>query len=141
MNPMVKDGAFGLGGVEFRAAGAGKYTKFGPATDGDTGKNFSRMDVYYLRQPHGGQFEAIVNGGVNGGVAQNVSTASETAESGFFEIDAPQKGENSFEIKTTGGSVRMFGAVIENDGPGVVYDSLGVNGAVSAGKPHSSSGS
>ena len=129
MNPMVKDGAFGLGGVEFRAAGAGKYTKFGPATDGDTGKNFSRMDVYYLRQPNGGQFEAIVNGGVNGGVAQNVSTASETAESGFFEIDAPEKGENSFEIKTTGGSVRMFGAVIENDGPGVVYDSLGVNGA------------
>ena len=125
MNPSVKDGAFGLGGVEFRATGAGKYTKFGPATDGHTGKNFSRMDVYYLRQPNGGQFEASVNGGV----AQNVSTASETAESGFFEIDAPQNGENSFEIKTTGGSVRMFGAVIENDGPGVVYDSLGVNGA------------
>jgi len=25
--------------------------------------------------------------------------------------------------------VRLFGAVLENDGPGVVYDSLGVNGA------------
>jgi lysophospholipase L1-like esterase len=125
MNPSVRDGAFGLGGVEFRASGAGKYTKFGPATDGDTGKNFSRMDVYYLRQPNGGQFEASVNGGAT----QIVSTASETAQSGFFEIDAPQKGENSFEIKTTSGSVRMFGAVIENDGPGVVYDSLGVNGA------------
>ena len=125
MNPMVKDGAFGLGGVEFRASGAGKYTKLGPATDGDTGKNFTRMDVYFLRQPNGGQFEATVNGGA----AQNISTAGETAESGFFEIDAPQKGENSFEIKTTSGSVRMFGAVLENDGPGVVYDSLGVNGA------------
>ena len=125
MNPMVKDGAFGLGGVEFRASGAGKYTKLGPATDGDTGKNFTRMDVYFLRQPNGGQFEATVNGGA----VQNISTAGETAESGFFEIDAPQKGENSFEIKTTSGSVRMFGAVLENDGPGVVYDSLGVNGA------------
>jgi lysophospholipase L1-like esterase len=125
MNPMVKDGAFGLGGVEFRASGAGKSTRFGPATDGDTGKDFSRMDVYYLRQPNGGQFEASVNGGAS----KVISTASETAESGFFEIDAPQKGENSFEIKTTSGSVRMFGAVIENDGPGVVYDSLGVNGA------------
>jgi lysophospholipase L1-like esterase len=125
MNPRVKDGAFGLGGVDFRANGAGKYVKFGPGTDGDTGKNFSRMDVYYLRQPNGGQFEASINGST----AQTVSTASETAESGFFTVEAPQKGENSFEIKTTNGSVRMFGAVIENDGPGVVYDSLGVNGA------------
>jgi len=125
MNPMVKDGSFGLGGVDFRASGAGKYVKFGPATDGDTGKNFSRMDVYYLRQPNGGQFEASVNGSD----AHTVSTASDATESGFFEVDAPQKGENSFEIKTTNGPVRMFGAVIENDGPGVVYDSLGVNGA------------
>ena len=125
MNPMVKDGAFGLGGVDFRANGAGRYTKFGPATDGDTGRNFSRMDVYYLREPNGGQFAASVNDGV----AQSISTASDSVESGFFEIDAPQQGANSFEIKTTGGSVRMFGAVIENDGPGVVYDSLGVNGA------------
>ncbi|HYX31103.1 MAG TPA: GDSL-type esterase/lipase family protein [Pyrinomonadaceae bacterium] len=125
MNPMVKDGSFGLGGVEFRATGAGKYTKFGPSTDGDTGKNFSRMDVYYLRQPNGGEFEASVDGGP----AQMVSTSDEKEESAFFEIDAPQKGENSFEIKTAGGSVRLFGAVLENDGPGVVYDSLGVNGA------------
>ena len=125
MNPMVKDGAFGLGGVDFRANGAGKYAKFGPATDGDTGKNFSRMDVYYLRQPNGGDFEMSVNGGST----KTVSTSNETAESGFFEIDAPQKGANTFEVKTSGGYVRMFGAVIENDGPGVVYDSLGVNGA------------
>ncbi len=27
------------------------------------------------------------------------------------------------------GNVRLFGAVLANDGPGVVYDSLGVNGA------------
>jgi lysophospholipase L1-like esterase len=125
MNPMTKDGAFGLGGVEFRANGGGKFTKFGPATEGDTGKSFSRMDVYYLRQPNGGQFEISINGGG----ARTVSTASESTDSGFAEIDATQKGENSFEIKTTSGSVRMFGAVIENDGPGVVYDSLGVNGA------------
>jgi lysophospholipase L1-like esterase len=125
MNPMVKDGAFGLGGVEFRASGAGKYTKFGPAADGETGKDFSRMDVYYLRQPNGGQFEAVVNGDSG----QTVSTASEKEESAFFEVDAPQKGENSFEIKTLSGPVRMFGAVIENEGPGIVYDSLGVNGA------------
>jgi lysophospholipase L1-like esterase len=125
MNPDVKDGALGFGGVTFQANGAGKYARFAPAGDGNTGKSFSRMDVYFLRQPNGGQFAASVNGAGE----QTVSTKSEGAESGFYEYDAPQKGANTFEIKTVSGSVRLFGAVLENDGPGVVYDSLGVNGA------------
>ena len=126
MNPKIRDGGFGLGGVSFRATGPGKYTRFGPATQGETGKNFSRMDVYYLQQPGGGQFSVDVNDGD----AQIVSTGSNTARSGFFEVKATQAGANSFDIKTVGGGeVRLFGAVLENDGPGVVYDSLGVNGA------------
>jgi lysophospholipase L1-like esterase len=125
MNPTVTDGAFGLGGVDFRANGAGKFARFAPATDGDIGKSFSRMDVYYLRQPNGGDFETSVNGSNE----KTVSTRGETIESGFAEIKASQNGANTFEIKTTGGYVRLFGAVIENDGPGIVYDSLGVNGA------------
>lgn len=125
MNPGVNDGALGLGGVTFRASGAGKYARFAPASDGDTGKSFSRMDVYFLRQPSGGQFVVSVNGANE----QTVATRSDGTESGFYEIDAPQKGANTFEIKTLSGSVRLFGAVLENDGPGVVYDSLGVNGA------------
>src|SRR5205085_27939 len=86
---------------------------------------FSRMYVYFLRQPNGGQFS--VN--VNNENAQTVSTAGDADTSGFYEIKAQQPGANTFEVKTTSGNVRLFGAVIENDGPGVVYDSLGVNGA------------
>jgi lysophospholipase L1-like esterase len=125
MNPKIRDGEFGLGGVAFRATGPGKYTRFGPATQGETGKNFSRMDVYYLQQPGGGQFSVDVNDRD----AQTVSTSSNTPHSGFFEVKASQAGANSFDIKTVSGEVRLFGAVLENDGPGVVYDSLGVNGA------------
>jgi lysophospholipase L1-like esterase len=125
MNPSIRDGVFGLGGVTFRANGPGTFARFAPSTEGSTGKNFSRMDVYFLRQPSGGQFVASVNGANE----QTVSTSNDIAESGFFKIDAPQSGSNTFEIRTLSGSVRMFGAVIENDGPGVVYDSLGVNGA------------
>jgi hypothetical protein len=55
MNPMTKDGSFGLGGVTFHAT-AGRSARFAPAEDGDTGKNFSRLDVYYLQQPGGGEF-------------------------------------------------------------------------------------
>ena len=125
MNPGVNDGALGLGGVTFRASGAGKYARFAPASDGNTGKSFSRMDVYFLRQPNGGQFSTAVNGTNE----ETISTRGDTSESGFYEIKASQKGANTFEIKTISGSVRLFGAVLENDGPGVVYDSLGVNGA------------
>ena len=125
MNPRINDGAFGLGGVSFRANGAGKFARFAPAESGDTGKSFSRMEVYFLRQPNGGQFSINVNGTDE----KKVSTNSESVESGFSEIKAPQPGSNTFEIKTVEGNVRLFGAVIENDGPGITYDSLGVNGA------------
>jgi lysophospholipase L1-like esterase len=123
MNPMTKDGMFGLGGVTFHAS-PGKSARFAPTTTGETGKNFSRMDVYYLAQPNGGQF-AISDGESN----QTISTNSDATISSFQEIKSAKPGANTFEIKTVSGSVRMFGAVIENDGPGVVYDSLGVNGA------------
>lgn len=125
MNPRVRDGAFGLGGVTFRAEGAGKYARYAPAGTGETGQSFSRLEVYYLAQPGGGQFSA----GASGATIQTVSTENEAAKSAFYEIKAPKAGANTFEIKTLAGSVRLFGAVLENDGPGVVYDSLGVNGA------------
>jgi lysophospholipase L1-like esterase len=125
MGPGSSTGDFGLGGVSFRASGPGKYARFAPASTGETGKNFSRMEVYYLEEPGGGQFSVSVNNESG----HTVSTNNDAETSGFHEIKAPQSGENTFEVKTTGGSVELFGAVLENDGPGVVYDSLGVNGA------------
>jgi lysophospholipase L1-like esterase len=125
MGPASSADEFGLGGVSFRANGPGKYARFAPASTGETGKNFSRMEVYYLQAPSGGQFNVIVNNETS----HTVSTSGDASVSGFHEIKAPQSGPNTFEVKSAGGSVELFGAVIENDGPGVVYDSLGVNGA------------
>jgi lysophospholipase L1-like esterase len=124
MNPMTKDGCFGLGGVTFHAT-AGRSARFAPAENGDTGKNLSRLDVYYLQQPGGGDFSVSVNGSN----PQTASTNSDAVRSGFYQVKAANAGANAFELKTLSGNVRMFGAVLENDGPGVVYDSLGVNGA------------
>ncbi|MBA2733054.1 MAG: hypothetical protein H0U54_09225 [Acidobacteria bacterium] len=125
MGPGSSTGEFGLGGVSFRASGPGKYARFAPATTGETGKNFSRMEVYYQAEPGGGQFSVSVNNESG----HSISTSGDAPVSAFHEIKASKSGENTFEVKTTGGSVELYGAVLENDGPGVVYDSLGVNGA------------
>jgi lysophospholipase L1-like esterase len=125
MEPGSANGAFGLGGVSFTANGAGRTAKYATAVDGDTGKNFSRIDVYYLKQGGGGQFGVSINGGE----PQSVSTDGPAGESGFFEAKAASPGANSFEVRSLGGPIRLFGAVLENDDPGIVYDSLGVNGA------------
>jgi lysophospholipase L1-like esterase len=124
-NGKTEDGQYGLGGVTFSANGPGKYARYAPASTGETGKSFSRMEVYYLQQPGGGQFSITVNDERE----QTISTGNDAARSGFTEVRAPQAGSNTFQVTTTGGDVRLFGAVLENDGPGVVYDSLGVNGA------------
>jgi len=125
MGPASNASEFGLGGAYVTASGAGKYARFAPASDGAMGKNFSRMEVYYLNTPGGGQFSVSVNGQDS----QMVSTDSPSTASGFYEIRAKNSGANSFEVRSGSGTVRLFGAVIENDGPGIVYDSLGVNGA------------
>lgn len=125
MNPRVNDGAFGLGGVTFRADGAGKYARYATVSEGDTGRNFTRFEIYYLQKPGGGQFSVSVDGTDH----DNISTDGEGPRSAFTRVSAPNTGANAFEVKTQSGNVRLFGAVLENDGPGVVYDSLGVNGA------------
>ncbi len=124
MNPRTRDGQLGLGGVAFFGSGPGKYARFAPAVEGTTGKKFSRFEVFYLEQPDGGQFSLTANEKES----RVVSTSSDIQKSGFVEIKTEGNAE-SFGIKTINGDVRVFGAVLENDDPGVVYDSLGVNGA------------
>ena len=124
MNPRTKDGELGLGGVAFFGSGTGKYARFAPAASGPIGRKFSRLEIYYLEQPNGGQFTVASNEND----ARIVSTADEQEKSGFVEIKTSNNAE-SFSVRTTGGDVRLFGAVLENDDTGIVYDSLGVNGA------------
>jgi lysophospholipase L1-like esterase len=125
IGPRSSPSMFGLGGVVTRSSGAGASTRFSTVAKGDTGRNFSHLDLYYLSQPGGGDLSIKVDSGQT----QAITTATENTHSGFFDLRAPSPGENVFEITATRGEVTVFGAVLENDGPGIVYDSLGVNGA------------
>jgi lysophospholipase L1-like esterase len=115
----VGDGAFGLLGVgiETSRAGARAWT--------DVTAHASHVELAYLEQPAGGSFDVLVDGARAG----RVTTRAEQPESGYvaFEVaDAP----HTIEVRAVGdGEVRVFGLTLDRPEPGVVVDTLGINGA------------
>ncbi|MDD5305970.1 MAG: GDSL-type esterase/lipase family protein [Deltaproteobacteria bacterium] len=124
-DPATLDGRYGLGGVSTNGyeQGASASVRTMPAPG--PGNRVSRFEVFFMEQPNGGSFQALVDGKRRA----VVSTGRPRIGSGFFRMDVPE-GEHEMEVRLRGdGPVRLFGAVLENDGPGVVYDAAGVNGA------------
>jgi lysophospholipase L1-like esterase len=113
----IKDGFYGLGGVNF-TGGASASTRIHLDDRGQ-----SHFDLYFLREPGGGTVEVSANGAA----VASVPTAGDKAFPGFASFDVPG-GASSLELKPDG-PVRLFGITTEKPDPGVVYDSIGLNGA------------
>jgi lysophospholipase L1-like esterase len=116
----LRNGLFGLGGVAF-TGGAGGTGAFSRVTLRDP--NQTRLEVWFLRQPNGGDI-AISSGGQPIG---SIATGAPSRTAGFesFELK-PGTGTLDF---STEGPVRLFGITLEKRKTGVVYDSVGLNGA------------
>jgi lysophospholipase L1-like esterase len=120
----VRDGIFGLGGVAFETEYANATAWAGTAEEGTTGRTVSVYDISYLAQPKGGSFDVLVNDKV----VTTVSTRADERRAAHRLLEVPP-GESRLTVKTRGdGRVRIFGAVLESGKPGVVYDSLAING-------------
>lgn len=112
------DGAFGLGGVSFTGtAGARSVIQFQ-----DPGQ--SHFEVWYLRQPGGGTFSVTADGQP----VLHADTGGNKAGPDFAEFDVA-RGASTVVLTADQGTVRVFGLTGERTVPGVVYDSLGLNGA------------
>ncbi|MCA9538494.1 MAG: SGNH/GDSL hydrolase family protein [Myxococcales bacterium] len=125
--PPIKDGAYGLGGVTVHTTRRGQWVTMNPAPEegGDLGATVAKMQVHYLAQPGGGAFEMDVDDGP----PVKVGTETDEPASRVAEILVPD-GAHTFKLRTLGaGEVRLFGVVFERMGPGVVYDSLGLDGS------------
>ena len=112
-----KDGMNGLGAVSFRGApGAIAHWKL---------KDHSHraVEFAFLREPQGGAFTVDADGLELG----SVNTADEAGGPGFAPFAIPA-GTSQVTVKVTSGSVRLYGADFRK-GRGVVYSSLGINGA------------
>lgn len=134
--PRAPDGFYGLGGGTFYTRSAGAWVRATPATPPEKpsrdpaelaaqlrGTMGAHYEVMYLAQPGGGRFDLQV-----GDRTITVDTHAAEPGSGVAALDLPE-GHHAMTIRTLGGNVRLFGAVVERRGPGVVYDSLGVLGA------------
>lgn len=121
----LSDGHYGYGGYQARST-SGATARFETAEEGNpVGTHVSRFDVLYERHPRGGRFEVRVDGGE----PQLVDTRGEPVSGELHRIEVPD-GPHRFDLRTVGrGESRLFGVVLEREGPGVVYDSLGMVGA------------
>jgi lysophospholipase L1-like esterase len=109
---------FGLGGVSFTGSGnAHSRMVF------ETGPHTS-FEVWFLRQPDGGTLDFAADGKLLG----SIDTHGDAKAPGFDKFEVPG-GASELELHVKQGRVRVFGVSAEKPGPGIVYDSLGLNGA------------
>jgi lysophospholipase L1-like esterase len=113
------DGLFGLGGVSFTGATGAhssiKYTEPGP-TD---------FEIWYLAQGDGGKVSVIADGSA---IGQVDTAGSGDKTPGFITFKAAEP-VHELELRVESGHVRLYGVAAGKPGPGVLYDSLGMNGA------------
>jgi lysophospholipase L1-like esterase len=125
----IRDGFFGLGGVSFSAVASAR-TRIHLSDPGQ-----SRFELYYLQQPGGGTVTVTTpvtiqdeaRDPTQSAAVADIPTAGDAKSPGFAQFTIAG-GASVLELRTMG-QVRLFGLTAEKPGPGVVYDSLGLNGA------------
>lgn len=117
-------GRYGLGGVIAFNRGIGSKASFGTVSKGPSNRSASRFRLFYQAYPEGG--DVLLQ--VEGGAEKRVSTRATKIEDRVAELRVPP-GPHTFWVRVGEGALRLYGAVMENDGPGVVVDGLSMIGA------------
>jgi len=113
----ARDGIHGLGGVSFEG-------ETGASSHFVLREDHARVEVQCLRQPGGGVLAVLAEGSLIG----KVETEGEEKQPAFEMFPLPA-GAREIDLTVERGPVRLFGVSFERNGPGVIYNSLGVNGA------------
>jgi lysophospholipase L1-like esterase len=112
------DGFHGLGGVSFRGGkGASSEVRFLSGVQ-------TAVEVQYLEQPGGGSFQLSADKQAVG----VVETDGPVKRPGYAQFALPE-GTREVSLEVKSGVVRAFGYNFTKPGPGIVYSSLGLNGA------------
>lgn len=116
--PEQGDGLYGLGGVTFIGS-PGAWARFQFSGNGE-----EQVEVHAWRQPGGGRL-SVHSGGLRLG---ELDTQAAKPQEAFVTFSLPA-GAKSVELRVASGMVRLFGVQFGKAQPGVMYSSLGVNGA------------
>jgi lysophospholipase L1-like esterase len=113
----LKDGMHGLGGVSFiGSTGATAHWRLRNGAH-------ATIEIAYLAQADGGAFEVDADDKPIGEVDTNGDKGP-----GYASFKIPP-GAANFAVRVTRGTVRLYGAEFRKASAGVIYSSLGVNGA------------
>jgi lysophospholipase L1-like esterase len=113
-----KDHRYGYGGLLAESSG-GSEGRWATMDEG-FGQSVSRFEVWFARREHGGNFEIRIDDEQK----VTVSTEGPHLQDAWHEIRV-EPGSHSFTVRAVGGGiVRAYGVVLENDGPGVVWDGM-----------------
>ncbi|MCA9660612.1 MAG: hypothetical protein KC486_19885, partial [Myxococcales bacterium] len=119
-----KDGRYGLGGHTFRGEGDA-WTKLGPHQRGAFGREVSKIELWYAAHPGGGDIKLRVDAGPY----EVIPTRAEELDDRWHVVEV-DPGEHTVELRPGGnGAVRVYGVVMENEGPGIVWDTVSMTGA------------
>lgn len=120
-------GLYGLGGIQFRGTPGARAT-FSTPEDTPVGTTVSRFEIWYQRHRRGGDIHYWVDDGPR----EILHTREEVTSDSVHRIDLPD-GQHRLRVRFGGhGQPRLYGVVLEREGPGVVYDSIGLVGARAA---------
>ena len=115
----------GLAGVAMASSRRGSFGLVRTVEDGDYGRNASFFELYYLKTPRGGDLDVLIDGRR----ARRISTRASKNEPGYAAFRVAD-GPHSLEIRILSKRpVWLFGLTVERDQPGVVVDTLGINGS------------
>ena len=115
---LMREGVYGLGGAVFEGQ-PGAWSKFRLTRSDQTS-----VVIEYLAKPGGGAFAVEAD---DRRMVER-TTAAETQAVGWVRVELPA-GTKIVSIRPTSGSVTLFGADFRRGSSGLLYDSLGLNGA------------
>ncbi len=125
IGPFAEDGLYGLGCVSFTSRKTDEWFSMGTADREEWGRNVSRFELEYLKQPGGGDVDILLDGNK----VKSLSTDGPEKKVAYEVVTAPD-GPHKCEVRTTTDKpTRLFGMRMERDVPGVTLSALGITGA------------
>jgi lysophospholipase L1-like esterase len=116
------DEVYGIGGASFEgSAGANSHITL---HDNPPSPTQSSVEIDFLARPNGGDITL----GANGSQIARFSTAADIPRPATHTVELPAD-TRTLDLAVASGSARLFGETFRTGRRGVLYDSLGLNGA------------